>query len=180
MCQPQDGTLKKLQQLVRDELRRRGSQEETEPAVVACAILEKMGAGAVLREFPLIWGGMHYQLQQLTRAELRRTSVRGFGPREEHDDDGDGDDIVEPALPGFEELTKRYKRLHPQYPRAHKIGKYVYVQLMSYEDWVWNVRDLRAKLRGLAEHIEDLLRWGFEVHGWTDPDEISEPDAERC
>lgn len=170
MCQPPDGTLQKLQKLVREKVAPlKKNPAGVDPAEVACQILEELGAGSVLRDFPEVWASAHYNFQQLIRADLRRKPLALVPPTTSSEEGM----IVQLGLPGFEELARCWPRLQRHYSRDHKNGRgqgYVPVQLMSYEDWVWNIRFLRASVSGLLAHIADLLAFGAAIHGWADPD----------
>lgn len=198
-----DPIYRKLREIIRSVLdeeraaKKKGDKSGIKPEDIAIKSLVKIFAepadpalvkllpkcDELLPNHPLIYALCKYDAEQITRAEFRRRPDLSSTDDDDDDHDGvaggssggcaDDDGIIEPTLPGFEEIAKKYKNLHPEYPKAHKKGQkaaYVPFMVIEEEDWIWNVRFNRGLLAGEAAHVDDLVAAGLEVHGYKDPD----------
>lgn len=125
---------------------RRRDEREISPAWVATEAMTKLNAAWMLRSkrgHPTVYRLAHLQCRQIARAMLREF----FEPEE------DASKVVHPLFPD----------LQWRYPVARSAGDepvYVKTELMTREDWLYNVARLRADAASRQRHADALEVWG--------------------
>jgi hypothetical protein len=114
------------------------------PSKVATEAMQKLGADWMQGgDYPLVYLGCHLQLRQIARGLLRQQ----FEPEE------DEEKITHPLFP---ELQWRYPIAHPKGEEP----QYRLLELLSPNDWEFNVNRLRSDARSRLNHADKLVAWG--------------------
>jgi hypothetical protein len=119
------------------------------PSWVATEALAAMGAGWMLGGddgLPTVYRLAHLQCRQMARQLLRQA----FEPSE------DADKATHPLFP---DLQWRYPEKRSA---AREEPVYIKLELMSREDWQFNMQRLRADAASRLKHADALEAWGMD------------------
>lgn len=155
------------------------------PAMVARRAMDNLDPDHVVQtRYPKIYWLADFTLRQDSRAVLRGKYPHGTGIERE----GSAKEKSHPLLiKDLDCLQRRYPQAH----RSHDVDDedddeeagraYVLRELMTEEDWLWNLGQFDKAIVSRQKHRQQLKQWGMKAKGWGDPDaDIGFGARERC
>lgn len=145
------------------------------PGMIARRAMDQLDPDHVVQtNYPQIYYAAAFMLRQASRAILRKKYPHGIGTERE----GSAKERSQPLLiEDMDCLQRRYPQAHRSYEvddeDDEEAGRgYILRELMTEEDWLWNLGQFDKAIVSRQKHREQLKRWGIKNKGWSDPDAV--------